>query len=203
MNIIYKPDPNLVIKAEESITGPVIVTVNKFNEESAALFRIDIAKAQNTSQTIIPVLIDSYGGEVYSLTSMIDTIKSSEKPISTIAIGKACSCGAILLTCGSPGLRYATKNTTMLIHDNSGGSWGKIEDRKSDTKHGEAIQKWLYDTLDNNCGKKSGYFEKEIHDRAHADWYLTPEDCLKHGLIDQIGMPHFRVTTKLDIEFVK
>jgi len=132
---------------------------------------------------------------------MIDIIRASTKPVATIAVGKAMSCGALLLSCGSPGLKFATNESVIMIHDVSGGTFGKAEDIKTDAKEIERIQKWMYKTLDSNCGKKSGHFEKEIHERAHADWYLTPEDCLKHGLIDKIAMPYFELTTILKMEF--
>ena len=72
------------VKEFELHHNPVIVTVNKFDEESAKEFRTKVAMAHNTGQKIIPVIIDSYGGQVYSLMSMISTIKNSELPIATI-----------------------------------------------------------------------------------------------------------------------
>jgi len=203
MNIIYKPDPNLIIKPEEAIRGPIIITVNKFDEESVRNFRAEMLKAQNTSQSTIPILIDSYGGQIYALKAMIDIIKSSTKPVSTIAIGKAMSCGAVLLSCGSPGLRYATPESSIMVHDVAGGALGKVEEIKVGAKQIEDIQKWFYNFLDKNCNKQSGYFENEIHERSHADWFLTPEDCLVHGLIDKIGMPYFEISTVLKMEFKK
>jgi len=201
MNIFYNPDPNLNIKVEESIKGPVIVTVNKFDEDAVQKFRTEIAKAQNTPQEVIPVIIDSYGGQIYSLTSMIDIIKSSKKPVSTIASGKAMSCGAILLACGAPGMRYVTDESTIMIHDPSSFAFGKVEEVKADAKEIERIQEWMYDLLDKKCGKISGYFKEQIHERSHADWYLTAEECLKYGVADHIGMPYFEVSTKLSMKF--
>ena len=86
--------------------NPIVVRVNKFNEEAAKKFTQDMAAAHNSGQNIIPIVIDSYGGQVYSLMSMISDIKSSDLPVATIVEGKAMSCGAVLFTFGEDGHRY-------------------------------------------------------------------------------------------------
>lgn len=202
MNIIYNLD-NRVLFDKELAKIPKVVYVSKFNEESAKQFNYDMNEAAFTEQEIIPVVIDSYGGEVYSLINMIDTINSMDKKVATIAKGKAMSCGSLLLTCGTKGYRYVTKNTAVMIHDISAGLFGKIEEIKADAKQGEKIQKWMLNLLDTNCGKTSGYFEKEIHERHHADWYLTAEECVKEGLVDRIGSPSFQIETKFSVNWME
>ncbi len=128
------------VKEFELHHNPVIITVNKFDEESAKEFRTKIAMAHNTGQKIIPVVIDSYGGQVYSLMSMISTIKNSELPIATIVEGKAMSCGAILLSFGSEGSRFVDKDATIMIHDVSSGQLGKVEEVVASAKETEAIE---------------------------------------------------------------
>ena len=76
-NVVFDVDPFLHLKPEEVLEPPVSVYVNEFCEESVKIFLEDMTKAQNTSQPIIPVYIDSYGGDVYALMAMIDIIKSS------------------------------------------------------------------------------------------------------------------------------
>ena len=66
--------------------NPITVTVNKFDEDAARKFRDEVNAAHNTGQPIIPVVIASYGGAVYSLLNMIDTINSSSLPIMTICL---------------------------------------------------------------------------------------------------------------------
>ena len=82
-----------LIKDIEFKHSPVIIRVNKFDEDAASEFAAKIGLAHNTGQKIIPVVIDSYGGQVYSLMSMIAAIKASELPVATIVEGKAMSCG--------------------------------------------------------------------------------------------------------------
>ena len=107
--------------------NPVMIRVNKFTEDSAAEFATKMAMAHNTGQSVIPVVIDSYGGQVYSLMSMISSINASEIPVATIVEGKAMSCGVILFSCGQEGLRFITPEATLMIHDVSSGTFGKNE----------------------------------------------------------------------------
>ena len=84
-----------------------------------------MALAHSTGQKVIPVVIDSYGGQVYSLMSMIAAIESAELPVATIVEGKAMSCGAVLLSFGEQGMRFADPHATVMIHDVSSGGYGK------------------------------------------------------------------------------
>ena len=105
------------IKAVELRVDPVIIRVNKFDEESAKEFTDLMSRAQNTGQSVIPLVIDSYGGQVYSLMAMISAIKASRVPVATIIEGKAMSCGAILFSFGAEGKRYMDPDATLMIQD--------------------------------------------------------------------------------------
>ena len=96
MKITYSKDP-LISKCELN-RSPVIIRVNKFDEKSAQEFSEKMSDAHNTGQPVIPIVIDSYGGQVYSLMAMISEIEHAELPVATIVEGKAMSCGAILFS---------------------------------------------------------------------------------------------------------
>jgi ATP-dependent Clp protease protease subunit len=196
---------NQEIKSDGDVSlvyrSPITVTVNKFNEESANQFKKDMVKAQNSGQKIIPVEIDSYGGEVYSLLKMIDVIKASSVPVATICIGKAMSCGAILLTFGAEGHRYMAPSSTVMIHDVSSGSWGKVEDIKTDAKEVDRLNQFVYRMMANNCGKDSEYFLKIVHEKSHADWYLDAEEAKKHNVVNHLRVPKMKLKFNVDATF--
>ena len=105
MNILKTYSP--LLKEPKLIDDlPIVIRVTKFDEASAKSFSALMSKAQNSGQPVVPVIIDSYGGQVYSLMSMIADIKHSKIPVATIVQGKAMSCGAILFSFGSPGKRF-------------------------------------------------------------------------------------------------
>ena len=83
MNILKTFSP--LLKEPKLIDDlPVIIRLRKFDETAAKEFSSLVSKAQNTGQPVLPIVIDSYGGQVYSLMSMISDIKHSRIPVATI-----------------------------------------------------------------------------------------------------------------------
>ena len=199
--MLWKYNTSPLIKEYELHMQPVIVTVNKFDEESAKEFRNKVAAAHNTGQKIIPVVIDSYGGQVYSLMSMISTINNSDLPIATIIQGKAMSCGAILFSFGKEGYRFIDRNATLMIHDVSAGQLGKVEELKASAKESDRLNQIVYKMMAQNCGKKDDYFLKLVDKKKHADWFLEAEDCVSHGLANHIRVPSITVNLDVSIDF--
>ena len=196
----FKQSP--LIKEIELHNTAVIVRVNKFDEESAKDFANKIAMAHNTGQDVIPVVIDSYGGQVYSLMSMIGSIKNSELPIATIIQGKAMSCGAILFSFGEEGLRFMDPDATVMIHDVSSGAMGKIEELKSNAEEANRLNEKVFKMMARNIGKSDDYFIKKIHEKGHADWYLDAKASKKMGLANQLRVPvlNIAIDVKISLE---
>ena len=190
-----------LLKEVELRKAPVIVRVNKFDETSAKDFHNHMAQAHNTGQKVIPVVIDSYGGEVYSLMSMISAIRHSELPVATIIEGKAMSCGAILFSFGEEGMRFMDPNATVMIHDVSSGHLGKVEEVKASAAETERLNKIVYKMMAQNCGKKDDYFIKLVDKKKHADWFLDANECKKHGLANQLRIPKLHITVNVNIDF--
>ena len=156
----WKFNQSSLIKELELQKNPVIIRVNSFNEDSAKDFQSKISLAHNTGQKVIPVVIDSYGGQVYSLMAMISSIKHSELPVATIVEGKAMSCGALLFSFGEEGMRYMDPDATVMIHDVSAGQHGKVEELKANAEESERLNKKVYTMMARNIGKSDNYFTK-------------------------------------------
>jgi len=189
--------------AAELLKCDKIVYVNKFNEAAVKQFREEFLAAHETEQEIIPIIIDSLGGEVYSVLAMADMIKASDRKIATVVIGKAMSCGAVLLTCGDEGMRYATPTSTIMIHDVSMMTWGKMEEIKSDAKEGERLNKLIFSMMEKNCGLEKGeLLDKLRKDYNSADWFLTPQQAKKINIINHIKLPKLitEVTVKSELK---
>jgi ATP-dependent Clp endopeptidase proteolytic subunit ClpP len=197
----YITDISPLVKEMELRQDPTIITINDFTEESAKKFQDQMSVAQNSGQKVVPIEIDSFGGQVYSLMSMIAAIKASRIPVATVVQGKAMSCGAILASFGADGLRFMDKDATLMIHDVSSYAFGKIEDLKADAREADRLNKKVYTMMARNCGKPDDYFTKLIHDKGHADWFLDAKEAKKHGLIDHIRMPemNIKVTVEIDV----
>lgn len=180
---------------------PSVIWITSFDEESAKTFALEMHQAHLTGQSVIPVIIDSYGGEVYSLLSMISEINASALPVATIVKGKAMSCGSFLASCGTEGYRYCDPEATYMIHEVSSMCWGKVEEVKSDATETNRLNKRLFRILAEKCGQSPDYFLDLVHEKNHADWYLTASQSKKHGLVDHVRIPkmNIRLTAEWDL----
>ncbi len=199
MNVIRNYSP--LLKEAELKKEPVIIRVNKFDEATAKGFSGAVMRAQNTGQHILPVIIDSYGGQVYSLMSMISDIKHSKIPVATIVQGKAMSCGAILFSFGDEGHRYMDPDSTLMIHDVSSMGWGKVEEIKASAEETDRLNQKIYSMMAENCGHHSDYFLDIVHDKGHSDWFLEYDECLKHNLANHGYVPDFTVSIQVKFGF--
>jgi len=200
MNVIRYFSP--LLKEPKLIDDlPVVIRVRKFDEASAKTFSETMASAQNTGQPIVPVIIDSYGGQVYSLMSMISDVKNSKIPVATIVQGKAMSCGAILFSFGTEGHRYMDPDATLLIHDVSSMGWGKVEEIKASAAETERLNQKVYRMMAANCGQPEDYFLNIVHDKSHADWFLDAEECKKHKMANHLHVPELKIKATINFDF--
>jgi ATP-dependent Clp endopeptidase proteolytic subunit ClpP len=200
MNIIRYFSP--LLKEPKLIDDlPVVIRVRKFDEPAAKAFSDEMARAQNSGQPIIPIIIDSYGGQVYSLMSMISDIKHSKVQVATIAQGKAMSCGAVLFSFGSEGHRYVDPDATLMIHDVSSMGWGKVEEIKADAEEVERLNQKIYRMMATNCGHREEYFLDIVHEKGHADWFLDAEECHRHNMANHLHVPSLRIRADITFKF--
>ena len=199
----YTTNISPLVRELELKHNPIIIRVNKFDEEAAKEFSGKMALAHNTGQKVIPIVIDSYGGQVYSLMSMIGNIKAAELPIATIIEGKAMSCGAILFSFGADGLRYMDKDATLMIHDVSSGAWGKNSEIQASADETKRLNEKIYKILADNTGKTAKWFHKKINKRGRADWFVEPSRAIEIGISDKIGVPTLDINVAVNIKFVE
>ena len=189
-----------LLKEYELRAPPIVITVNEFNEKAAKEFTSKMSAAHNTGQKVIPIIIDSYGGEVYSLMKMISAIKHSDLPVATIVEGKAMSCGAVLFTFGEEGMRYMDPDSTVMIHDESSGMLGKIAELKADVAEADRLNEKIFTMMARNCGKPDDFFLRRLKKRDRADWYLDAKRCKKYNMANHLRVPTIKVAIDVKIE---
>ena len=200
MNVIKNFSP--LLKDKELIDDlPIVIRVKKFDEGAAKEFSEKMSKAQNTGQPVVPIIIDSYGGQVYSLMSMISDIRHSRISVATIVQGKAMSCGALLFSFGKEGMRYMDPDATLMIHDVSSMTIGKVEEVKADAEETERLNQKVYKMMAKNCGHHEDYFLDIIHEKGHADWFLESDECLKHNLANHLHVPELKIEATVKFDF--
>ena len=184
---------------------PTVIEVNDFDDDAVHGFEKSVGIALQANQRIIPIIIDSWGGDCYSLLRMLDLIAAVQQrgyTVATIASGKAMSCGAILLAAGSQGFRYATPDATILIHEVSSMTYGKSSEVVVEASQVQALTTRLYAILDAGCQQKSGYWEARVHANKHADLYISSAQALEAGLVNGIGLPRYRLHAHLDFQWL-
>ena len=189
-----------VIKAAQR--NIVSVYVNDFSEESYKSFRSGLLSAETTGQTIIPVIIDSYGGCVDTLFAMLDLMQSAKLPVATIGTGKAMSCASVLVSAGTKGMRYMSPLGRVMIHEVSGIALGKNGEIKAYAKETDRLNDVLFDILDSNCDKPVGYWKSHMKESKNADLYITAEKAKEHGLVDVVGTPRIVADVKVKTKLV-
>lgn len=130
----------------------------------------------------ITLYINSPGGHVQSGMAIVDTMNHVSCDVATIAVGWAASMGAILLTSGEKGKRYALKNAEVMLHQPLGGAEGQASDIEITAKHIVRTKNKLYDLLVNSTGQTKEKIEKDF-DR---DYWMTAEEAVEYGIIDKI-----------------
>ena len=185
----------LCVQDDNQIANPKdlpYIFVCKFDDESVtAFYKSFLEMLADNKIKIIPVVVSSFGGQVHSLLSMLDIIEASPKPVATIGLGKAMSCGSVLLAYGTKGYRYAAPNTDIMIHEVSSMTWGKNSDLKNDSKHTDELNKKLFELLESKGNMKKGYLLKEMRKRVNVDWFLSASQYKTLGLVDHVAVPTF------------
>ena len=133
----------------------------------------------------IYLYINSPGGSITDGMGIIDTMNYIKCPVSTICVGMAASMGAALLCAGEKGKRYATPNAEILIHQpliSGGGISGQTTDIKIHAEQMIKTRERLNKILSKNTGKPI----EQIMQDTERDNYMTAEEALEYGLIDEI-----------------
>ena len=133
----------------------------------------------------IYLYINSPGGSITDGMAIVDTINYIKCPVSTICVGMAASMGAVLLASGAKGKRYATPNAEILIHQPLIGGHG-ITGQTTDIKiHAENMIK-TRERLNKILSDCTGKPLEQIMQDTERDHYMTAEEALEYGLIDEI-----------------
>ncbi len=184
----------------------VMLEVFEFDDVSSSEFDAAIWDAVNSGQKIIPIVVDSFGGQVYSLMRMLDTIAAVKKEgitIITIGKGKQMSCGSVLVSAGSKGYRYMQAQSTMMIHEVSSAGRGKNNEIQSDAVETDRLNTLLLYKLAEFAAKPKKFFVDLVHTVGHADLFLSAKDTVAIELVDHIGEPILNMKITMDIEVLK
>jgi ATP-dependent Clp protease, protease subunit len=130
----------------------------------------------------ISFYINSPGGHVSAGLAIVDTMNHIQPDVSTVCVGMAASMGAVLLSAGKKGKRFALPNAEVMIHQPSGGAEGMASDIEITAKHIIATRERLNKMLAKNTGQKLDKVERDV-DR---DFFMTADEAKSYGIVDKV-----------------
>jgi ATP-dependent Clp protease protease subunit len=136
----------------------------------------------NKPGTDISLYINSPGGSVDDTMAIYDTMQFIGSPISTFCIGRAQSGGAVILAAGKKGNRHALPHAKVMLHQPWGGVTGQASDIKIQAEQILLAKKMINEVL----AKHTGQPIEKIAEETERDKYMTAEEALKYGLIDDV-----------------
>jgi ATP-dependent Clp protease protease subunit len=134
------------------------------------------------SKKDISLYINSPGGSVTSAMAILDTMNHIKPDVSTVCVGIAASAGALLLSAGKKGKRFALPNSEIMIHQPWGGAEGRASDIEITAKQIIKTRERLNKILAENTGQPLSRIEKDV-DR---DYFMGADEAKKYGLIDKV-----------------
>ncbi|MCD6596964.1 MAG: ATP-dependent Clp endopeptidase proteolytic subunit ClpP [Bacteroidales bacterium] len=130
----------------------------------------------------IQIYFNTPGGSVHAGLGIYDTMQYISCDIATICTGMAASMGAVLLTAGTKGKRSALKHSRIMIHQPMGGAQGQASDLEITTREILKLRNELYEII----AKHSGNTIKRVEKDSDRDYWMTSEEALKYGMIDEV-----------------
>lgn len=126
--------------------------------------------------------INSPGGSVTAGLAIYDTMQFIKCPIQTICVGQAMSMAAILLAAGAKGKRTTLKNSSIMLHQPSGGISGQASDIEIQVQQIINFKDTLLTILNNHTGQTV----KKLRELTERDLFLTADEALKFGIVDHV-----------------
>lgn len=130
----------------------------------------------------IKLYINSPGGSVYAGLAMFDTMNAIKPDVSTICVGMAASMGAVLLSAGAKGKRFALPNSKIMIHQGSAGFSGTPSDIEITAR--EVLKS--RQKLDEILAERTGKAVEEVHKDTDRDYWMSAGEAKDYGLIDSV-----------------
>jgi ATP-dependent Clp protease protease subunit len=130
----------------------------------------------------INLYINSPGGSVTAGLAIYDTMQFVTCDVATYCVGVAASMGAVLLTAGTKGKRYALPNSDIMIHQVSGGAQGTASDVERTVEYMFRLKKRLIKIMAHHTGKP----EDRIKEDSDRDYWITAEQAKEYGLVDEV-----------------
>ena len=161
----------------------IIFLGSDVNEHTANLVTAQMLFLENEDpKKDIKFYINSPGGSVYDALAIYDTMQYVQCDIQTVGIGVQASAAAFLLSSGTKGKRFLLPHATVMIHQPSSGTKGRVSDMEVDLKEGLRLKKLLNEIMAKNTSQTL----KKIETDMERDFWMSAHEAQKYGVVDKV-----------------
>ena len=161
----------------------IIFLGDEVNQHTANLVVAQMLFLENQDQNKdIIFYINSPGGSVYDAFAIYDTMQFVKSDIQTVGVGVQASAAAFLLSSGTKGKRLLLPHATVMIHQPSAGTKGRVSDMEIDLREGLRMKKLLNEIMAKNTGQPV----KKIQSDMERDFWMSADEAKKYGLVDKV-----------------
>lgn len=173
-------------KSSDLLSRRIVLLRGEVNDSSSyeIIEKLLQLECENPTEDIT-LYVNSPGGLVTAGLGIYDVMQTIKPDVITVCVGQACSMGAIILTGGAPGKRFALPNSRMLIHQPSGKAFGTASEIETSALEIVRLKHQLNSIIAGHTGKSI----EEVSIDTMKDYYLTPEAALQYRLVDRIIYP--------------
>lgn len=195
---IFEPNVSPVVRGSQGLpdgleqlattpgsdTARIVVMHGDVTEQSTAAVIAHLLYLANLCNKPIHLVISTYGGSVDEMFSIYDTIKFLPCPVYTIGLGKIMSAGVPLLASGTKTKRMIGRSSRIMIHPIWGGSAGNVFEQMAEVQE----MKRLHELFTNVFLSETKMTKKQLDKvmKSGHDFYLTPQQAIEYGIVDQI-----------------
>ena len=162
----------------------ILWVAGEVNDNMSTIVQAQLMFLDSADNSDITMHIDSPGGSVKSGLSMVDVMDYIKCDIRTVNTGMAASMGSVLLGAGTKGKRSSLRFSRTMLHQSSGGAMGNIQDAEITMNEWKKLNDILFGLLGEFCGKDP----EQVKQDASRDLWLSSQDALEYGIIDEIVM---------------
>lgn len=169
-------------QVDQETIANIAIKILEINESDDTIKKVSRIQGFKYKPKPINIYIDSYGGSVYQIFGLISLIENSKTTVYTYVTGTAQSAAFLLFLSG--GKRFIYSMSTLMYHQISNFSYGKVKDMEDDLKETLRLQKQMDDYVMNRT--KITREELDINFKTKTDWILTPKDCIQYNIASKI-----------------
>jgi ATP-dependent Clp protease protease subunit len=177
----------------------MIKVTQEIDTQTAQQFVRKLWEQEHGPCSHIIITVQSDGGDVYCLQTMLDAMEQCSKPMVTVGMGLVASAAAVVVAAGTPGLRFMAPRARMMLHDVNISMDGTMTAAEMQVEHAEMqeINSRALHFLAQVSGRPAGYFASMMQTHGHQDLYLSADECVKHGLVDHVYIPTMQVDVRV------